>query len=133
MLKLDKNTIARFETQGVKKVKIFFYSAGCSGTKIDMTSEFILDETLASIITNAPFEVYVEKQEHEKFEDCNITMLPPKTQNNNPHLAWNKEKYIYTSDRVVERCGCWTSFGFTKKAPKFHLENLKNLGKNFKS
>ena len=132
MLKLDKNTIARFEAEGIKKIKIFFYNAGCSGTKIDITSEFSPFDVVL-IATNASFEVYVDTHEQEKFIDCSITMLLPKANQDNPHLAWNKVKYIYASDKVIERCGCWTSFGFSKKAPKFHLENLKNLGKNFKS
>lgn len=133
MLKLDKHTLAHFREAGSRKIKVFFYDAGCSGTKLDIMSDFQITLELILIETNADFEVYVEGKDKEKFENCSVTMLIPKKNNENPHLAGNKIKYIYTSDRVVERCGCGTSFGFTKKIPTFHLENLKNIGKIFKS
>ena len=48
-IKLDKNTIALFEEQKLEKIKIFFYDSGCSWTKVDISSDFEVDESLVEV------------------------------------------------------------------------------------
>jgi hypothetical protein len=51
MLKIDKKTIQTFLDNGVKKIKVFFYEAGCSGTKVDISSEFDMTDNLIHFVT----------------------------------------------------------------------------------
>gem|GEM_PF-5861460 len=51
MLQLDKKTITEFEEAGVKKLKVFFYEAGCSGTKINMETEFEITSEIQELKT----------------------------------------------------------------------------------
>jgi Fe-S cluster assembly iron-binding protein IscA len=138
MLKLDKKTIADFETRKVQKIKVFFYNGGCSGTKVDIIEDnFEVDENLLKLPssplhmrgkvpdvvgTEGSFDIYVEKQDSEKFEFATITRLVKAD-----HTGEAKPRYIYTNEAILDRCGCGTSFSFEKKKPKINLEKLKTL------
>ena len=50
MLKLDKNTLKYFNERNAEKIKVFFYGAGCSGTKVDVVDEFDIDESVEEVI-----------------------------------------------------------------------------------
>ncbi len=134
MLTLDKNTILDLTKRGVKKIKIFFYTAGCSGTKIDIVEDdFEVEDTLVLLQGKSlllqwwqaspyTFDIYVEKSDAEKLENATITRIVKADH------TWNEEtRYIYSSEDVLDRCGCWTSFSFEKKKPKINLEKLKTL------
>ncbi|MDQ7009808.1 MAG: hypothetical protein Q9M94_05945 [Candidatus Gracilibacteria bacterium] len=141
-IKLDKNSILDFENRKVGKIKIFFYDSGCSGTKVDISEDFVVDENL-ELISFLPFskgvpeggeikasegiDVYVYKREKEKFEDCNITKTITAD-----HTGKEKVRYIFSSNKIKDRCGCGSSFSFDKKVPKFDLNKLKDLKLNFK-
>jgi hypothetical protein len=50
MLKIDKKTVAYLEEKRVRKIKVFFYTAGCSGNKVDiLADDFELGENLTEI------------------------------------------------------------------------------------
>jgi hypothetical protein len=40
MIKIDKKTLVEFQEARVKKIHVFFYEAGCSGTKVDIETDF---------------------------------------------------------------------------------------------
>ena len=61
MLKLDKKTVSELEAAGVTKLKVFFYEAGCSGNKIDMSSDFDISEDLEKLQSEYSFEIYAPK------------------------------------------------------------------------
>jgi hypothetical protein len=46
MIKIDKKTLVEFQEAGVKKIHVFFYEAGCSGTKVDIESDFNVTDEL---------------------------------------------------------------------------------------
>lgn len=123
--------IQDFETRQVKKIKLFFFWGGCSGTKLDVVEEFEIDASL--FLTgghNYPFDIYVEEKDKEKFDGAIITKLE-KIDPKNPHLAGGKIAYIFTNEKVKERCGCGTSFSFEKKKVKWDIEKLKKLKGSF--
>ena len=128
MLTLDKKTVTDFKNKWVKKIKVFFFSGGCSGTKIDIvTDDFEVNDNLRFALSlddkgKYPFDIYVEKQDFEKFEFATITRLVKAD-----HTGEAKPRYIYTNDAILDRCGCGTSFSFEKKKPKINLAKLKTL------
>ena len=126
MLKLDKKTSTEFENTWVVKLKVFFYQAGCSGTKIDMTSEFEVDDEIEKIESEYCFDVYVPKSDKKYLENARITRTITAD-----HTWEEKIRYIFASDEVEDRCGCGTSFAFEKPAPKIDLEKLKKMRENF--
>lgn len=128
MLTLDKKTVSEFETTGVEKLKVFFYSAGCSGTKIDMETEFEVTSEVDKLDSDYGFELYVPKTDREHLENANITRVVVAD-----HTGEAKTRYIFASSEVEDRCGCGTSFAFEKPAPKVDLEKLKKLRENFKN
>lgn len=65
---------------------------------------------LVALETNASFGVFAAEKDAIYLQDCSITMLSPKEKSDNPHLQGTKVKYIYTSEKVIDRCGCGTSF-----------------------
>jgi len=65
MLKLDKKTVSEFEEAWIEKLKVFFYEAGCSGTKIDMSTEFEIDTNIDKLESEYGFELYVPKSDRE--------------------------------------------------------------------
>ena len=122
MLQLDPKTIAELESSWVKKLKVFFYEAGCSGNKVDMTMDFEVSEELVKLAWDYSFDIYVPKAQKAGFENARITKVVKAD-----HTGKEKIRYIYSSDDVEDRCGCGTSFAFEKKKPKINLEKLKNL------
>jgi hypothetical protein len=52
MIKIDKKTLLEFQEAGVKKIHVFFYEAGCSGTKVDIETDF--DEKELELIAVFP-------------------------------------------------------------------------------
>jgi len=128
MLKLDKKTVAEYEEAWVEKLKVFFYEAGCSGMKIDMQSEFEVDDKIEKLESTYDFEVYVPKTDKEHLEDANITRVVVAD-----HTGVAKTRYIFASDEVEDRCGCGSSFAFEKPVPKIDLEKLRLLRQNFKN
>lgn len=127
MLQLDPKTISQLETTGAEKLKVFFYTAGCSGNKVDMTTDFEVDDSLTQIESCWNFDLYVTKADKDKLENARITKVVKAD-----HTGKEKVRYIYSSDEVLDRCGCGTSFGFEKKVPKIDLSKLKDMKKNFK-
>ena len=125
MLQLDSKTITQLEAEGIEKLKVFFYTAGCSGKKVDMTTDFEVDENLIQIESCWSFDLYVETLDKEKLENARITKVVKAD-----HTGKEKIRYIYSSDDVLDRCGCGTSFGFEKKVPKIDLSKLRNLKNN---
>ena len=132
-IKLDKNTIALFEEQKLEKIKIFFYDSGCSWTKVDISSDFEVDESLVEVniplLTKEGLGVvcYLEKKDYSKFENCNITRTVVAD-----HTGKEKIRYIFSSNKVKYRCWCGSSFSFSEKKLKLNLEELKNIKLNFK-
>ena len=126
MLTLDKKTVSEFEETGVEKLKVFFYEAGCSGTKIDMSTEFELEESIDKLESNYGFDVYVPQTDRKYLENAKITRVVVAD-----HTGEAKARYIFASDEVEDRCWCGTSFAFEKKKPKINLSELKNMKHNF--
>ena len=125
MLQLDSKTITQLESEGIEKLKVFLYTAGCSGNKVDMTTDFEVDASLVQIESCWKFDLYVEVSDKEKLENARITKVVKAD-----HTGKEKIRYIYSSDDVLDRCGCGTSFGFEKKVPKIDLSKLRNLKNN---
>jgi Fe-S cluster assembly iron-binding protein IscA len=131
MLNLDKNMVAHFEEQGVKKVKVFFYEAGCSGTKVEVATDFEIEENLTLALSleergQYGFDVYIEEKDREKLENARITRVVVAD-----HTGEEKIRYVFSSEQVLDRCGCGTSFGFEKPVPKIDLEKLRKLRERF--
>jgi Fe-S cluster assembly iron-binding protein IscA len=128
MLTLDKKTVREFEDTWVKKLKVFFIDSGCSGTKIDMSSDFEVSTEIDKLESEYGFEVYVPKTDREYLENAKITRVVVAD-----HTGEAKSRYIFASDEVEDRCGCGTSFAFEKPVPVIDLEKLKLLRLNFKN
>jgi len=137
MLKLSQNIINDLNKRNAWKIKIFFYSSWCSWTKVDLIEDFEINDDLILIDEILPFQewqkidIFVEKKDFDKFENSVITRIEVKKEEKNEHLKWKKFKYIFTNDKIKDRCGCWTSFSFEKKKPKLNLEKLKNFKSKF--
>lgn len=146
MIKIDKKTLLEFQENWVKKIHVFFYEAGCSGTKVDIETDFDekdlelvaifpeLDEK-AKPVNNPPLEgegikVFIKSEDTEKFDGAMVTKIREKS--DNPHLQGAKDKYIFSNPKIQDRCGCGTSFSFEKKVPKIDLEKLRFLKDRFK-
>lgn len=127
--------VSHFEEQWVEKVKVFLYEAGCSGTKIDITTDFEVDENVIPL-PNPPlsgegiepygFDVYVEKKDTEKLDGARITRVAVAD-----HTGEEKIRYVFSSQQVLDRCSCGTSFWFEKPVPKIDLEKLRKLREQF--
>ncbi len=126
MLQLDKKTVSDFEKSWVKKIKVFFIEAGCSGTKVDMQTEFKIHDELESLKCKYNFEIYTPKTDKKYLENAKITRVIKAD-----HTGKEKIRYILTSDDIQDRCGCGSSFAFEKTVPKLDIEKLKFLRKNF--
>ncbi len=156
MLKICKNTLEYFSERNAEKIKVFFYDAGCSGTKVDIVDEFEMDESVIEISPlltspqgrgieqsqNSEFsplggdawkaegviKIFVDKREKEKFKNCTITRVVTAD-----HTGKEKVRYIYKSEEVKGRCGCGSSFSFwEKQKPKLDLTRLRDFKSNFK-
>ena len=127
MLKLDQNTIKYFNQEKSEKIKIFFYDSGCSWTKVNIISDFEIDESVEFLREESWIQIYIEKMEKAKFENCSITRVSTAD-----HTWKEKIRYILKSEKIKDRCSCWSSFSFSKKKPKINIEKLKNLKNNFR-
>jgi Fe-S cluster assembly iron-binding protein IscA len=132
MFTLDKNTVVQFEKDWVEKIKVFFYEAGCSGTKVDIVTDFEVTDDLTLALSweergQYGFDIYVEKKDKEKFESSRVTRVVTAD-----HTGEEKVRYVFSSEQVLDRCGCGTSFGFEKPVPKIDLEKLKSLRERFR-
>lgn len=128
MLQLDQKNVTELEEAWIQKLKVFFYSAWCSGTKINMETEFEVTSELEELESPYSFKLYVPKTDKEHLENARITKTVKAD-----HTGQAKVRFIFTSEEVEERCGCGTSFAFEKKAPKVDLMKLAELRKNFKN
>lgn len=127
MIKLDKNTISHFKQKWADKIKVFFYEAWCSGMKVDISDDFEISSDLLLLDTDYDLDVYIEKKDEKLLSWANITRVVKAD-----HSWKEKIRYILSSEKVKDRCGCGSSFSFEKKKIKFDLEKLKDLKNNFK-
>lgn len=122
-MKIDKNTINYFKENNAEKIKIFFYNSGCSWTKLNIVSEFDIDESVEFFREEEGIKIYIEKIEKEKFENCNITRV-----STTDHTWKEKIRYIYSAELVKWRCWCGSSFSFWEwKKVKLDLSKLKSF------
>ena len=127
-MKLDKKTVLDLIERKVEKILVYFYDAWCSGTKVDIKEDFIVDDSLEKLeLSSSPFFVYVEKKDKQKFAWAIITKTIVAD-----HTWKEKIRYIFNNEQVVDRCGCGSSFSFEKKTPKIDLNKLKMLRDRFK-
>lgn len=114
--KVDEKILQSFSA---RDIKVFFYSSGCEGTKLDLTDDF--DVTWLKSIEISWKNIFFSPEDEKKLEWGNIV---PKTST----LEWHggKAKYLFISPKVESRCGCATSFSFEKKLiDKDKLSRLK--------
>ena len=131
MLHFDKNFLKHLNDIWAKKIWVFFYEAGCSGTKVDIKIDDFDEVDLIPIVSSqereqSGFQIYVKEEEKEKFEWARITRTVIAD-----HTGQEKIRYILSHPEVKERCGCGSSFSFEKKVPKLNLEKLKDMKKKF--
>jgi len=127
MLTLDKKTVSEYEAAGTTKLKVFFYEAWCSGMKIDMQTDFKINDEIDKLESEYGFELYVPKSDREYLENAKITRVVVAD-----HTWEAKARYIFASDDVEDRCWCGTSFAFEKPTPIIDLEKLRLLRENFR-
>ncbi|MFA6091227.1 MAG: hypothetical protein WC774_05655 [Candidatus Gracilibacteria bacterium] len=97
---LDKNSIQTFLDEGIYTIFISFIQSGCAGTKVSVVTEF--DQTnLVSAPINENLIAFYRADEKDILEQGNITFA--------------KGKWIFTSEKIQDRCGCGSSFSFEKK------------------
>lgn len=125
-LKLDKNTLSDLNGKQVKNIKLFFYDSWCEWTKLDIEENPDISN-LELIINIDWINVYSSFEDKDKFEDCSITKTVTAD-----HSWKEKIRYIYSSEKVKWRCGCWSSFSFEKKKINIDLNKLKDIKLNFK-
>lgn len=126
-LKLDKNTVNLFKEKWSKNILVYFYDAWCSGTKIDLTDDFEITDDLIILKNENQINIYVKKSEKDYLENWIIAKVTKKD-----HTWKEKIRYILKSEKIKDRCSCWSSFSFSKKKPKINIEKLKNLKNNFR-
>lgn len=127
-MKLDKNTVLDLVNRKVEKIYIYFYDAWCSGTKINIKEDFEINSDLVKLkLASSPFDVYIEKNDSEKFIWATITKTITAD-----HTWKEKVRYIFSNEKVKDRCWCWSSFSFEKKKVKIDLSKLKDMKYNFK-
>ncbi len=126
-IKLDNNTLEYFKELGSEKIKVFFYSAGCSGNKIDIVSEFDIDESVEFLEQQEWIEIYVDKRDKQHLVWSSITRVVVAD-----HTGVEKVRYIYKWAEVKWRCWCGSSFNFgEEKMVKLDLGKLKDMKKKF--
>ena len=122
---LDKKTINNLKQKNIFNIKIFFYNAWCSWIKVDLEEN--PDILNLDLFLNQDWvNIYCEKSNKIKFENCKITKTIIAD-----HTWKEKIRYIFTSKQVKDRCGCWSSFSFSKKKLKINFDKLKDLKLNF--
>ena len=97
---LDKNSIQSFLDQDIHEITISFVQSGCAGTKVSVQTEFEKTGLISAPITDSLVAFY-KPEEREVLEAGRITFA--------------KGKWLFSSDRVQDRCGCGSSFSFEKK------------------
>ena len=126
-IKIDNNTLEYFGKLGSKKIKVFFYSAGCSGNKLDIVDDFELDESVEFLEEQNWIEIYVDKRDKQHLVWSSITRVTIAD-----HTWIEKVRYIYKWGEVKGRCGCGSSFNFgEEKNIKLDLWKLKDMKKKF--
>ena len=129
ILKLDKNTVLDLENREIEKIFLYFYDAWCSGKKVDLKEEFEITNKLEKInLSLYNFDIYLEKEDKHKFENSTITKTFSKD-----HTWKEKIRYIFSNQKIKDRCGCGTSFSFEAKKIKLDLSKLRDLKSNFKT
>jgi len=127
MFKLDKKTVLDLIDRKVEKILVFFYDSWCLGTKVNITEDFEISDSHEKLELNVSFDIYVEKKDKEKFDWAIITKTVT-----SDHTWEEKVRYIFSNEKVKDRCGCWSSFSFDKKEIKIDLNKLKDMKFNFK-
>jgi hypothetical protein len=85
-----------------------------------------VDENLQEIQNEYGFDLYIPKDDSEKLIGGRITKVAVAD-----HTGEEKIRYVFSSEQVLDRCGCGTSFGFEKPVPKIDLEKLRKLRERF--
>ncbi len=128
-IKLDNNTLEYFKAQWSEKIKVFFYSAGCSGNKVNIVDEFELDKSVELLEEQEWIEIYVDKRDKENLVWSSITRVVIAD-----HTGIEKIRYIYKWSEVKWRCGCGSSFNFgEEKTVKLDLGKLKDMKQKFEN
>jgi len=123
LFEIGENILAQFPE---KKLKVFFYTAGCEWWKIDITSDFDTDGL--EYFSYLWKEIYYTKEDTEKLEGGKILLKPAKKSEEFSKHA--PTKYMFLSPKVESRCGCATSVAFEKKLlPSVKLKNLRKIFK----
>ncbi|MDD2916667.1 MAG: hypothetical protein PHH70_02370 [Candidatus Gracilibacteria bacterium] len=97
---LDTNSIRSFLDADIHEIFISFTSGGCAGTKVSVETKFDRTGLVSSPITDSLVAFY-KQEERELLAGGRITFV--------------KGKWIFSSDKVQDRCGCGSSFSFEKK------------------
>ena len=115
--KKEKNTLEEIEYLKSKnltslfsenEIKVHFYSSGCEGTKVNITSDF--EKTNLENFALHGKTIYFESQDKDKLDGAKILK---KVDTGKGHQS--NDKYLFISPKVESRCGCATSFSFEKK------------------
>jgi Fe-S cluster assembly iron-binding protein IscA len=97
---LDKNSIQSFLDTGVSSIFISFIESGCAGTKVSVETEFERTGLVSSPIAPG-LTAFYRRAEQEVLEQG--------------HITFAKGKWLFSSEKVQDRCGCGESFSFEKK------------------
>lgn len=97
---LDKKSIQSFLDQDIHSIFISFVQSGCAGTKISVQDKFDPAGLVSSEIIPG-LTAFYRTNERETIEKGYITLA--------------KGKWLFSSERIQERCGCGSSFSFKKK------------------
>lgn len=97
---LDKNSIQTFLDIDIHSIFISFIQSGCAGTKVSVETEFDRTGLVNSPITPELMAFY-HKGEQEVLEQG--------------HITFAKGKWLFSSEKIQDRCGCGSSFSFEKK------------------
>ena len=97
---LDKNSIQSFLEQDIHEIFISFIQSGCAGTKVSVQTEFDRTSLISAPIADNHIAFY-------KPEELNILEWG--------RITFAKGKWLFSSEKVQDRCGCGSSFSFEKK------------------
>lgn len=123
---LDPKIIWDCKNKNIKNIFLYFYDSGCSGTKIDIVTDF--DRQTKFLYTSLEdINVYVDEEVRSQLQDAQIIQSPKAD-----HTWEIKMRYLFISKQVQDRCGCGSSFSFEKKVPKLNIKNLEALKNNYK-
>ena len=97
---LDKNSIQTFLGKDIYSIFISFIRSGCAGTKVSVETEFDATGLVSSPVAEGLTAFYRE-DEREILEWGRIT--------------FTRGKWLFSSEKIQDRCGCGGSFSFEKK------------------